>query len=131
MGLDNGICVKRTDKTANIPELLRFEDDWIRKYQTDYEVCYWRKCWNVRHMIMDVVTGGFSDSYRIFLTADDVSRIAEALGSFTEHNWEDEGGSIWEFCEYKEILGDQIANLGVLKRLMQEHELAVYFYDSY
>ena len=131
MGLDNGICVKRTAVTEKIPEMALFEDDWIREQKTDYEVCYWRKCWNVRCIILDVVSNRFFDSYRILLTVADVDRIAEALGTLNDENWEDEGSSIWEFDEMKDNLETQISNLGVLKRLMQEHELEVYFYDSY
>ncbi len=131
MGLDNGICVKRTARTESIPELSRFEEEWEKEYRFNFEVCYWRKCWNVRHRILDVITNPFGEEYKIHLGIDDIDRITEVLKSFNKDNWEDEGWCIWEFDEMKDNLKTQIANLGTLKRLMQEHELEVYFYDSY
>lgn len=128
MGLDNGICVKRTPAAEKIPELKAFEEEWCR---CNFEICYWRKCWNIRSRIFDVLRGPCVDGWRIFLSVEDIDRIAEVLQSFTEENWEDEGGSIWAFSEMEDRLKQQIENLGVLKRLMQEHELGVYFYDSY
>ena len=125
MGLDNGITVKRTAQTENISEMRLFEDDYVRKYKCDYEVCYWRKCWNIRNKILDVVYPWEP------LSVEDIDKIIEVLKSFTTDNWEDEGSSIWCFDNMEETLRDQINNLGVLKRLMQEHELEVYFYDSY
>lgn len=129
MGLDNGICVKRTPVTEKIPEMALFEDDFIRKYKYDYEPCYWRKCYNVRDKILAILDDG--DYYRLELSANDVERIAEMLKSFTADNWEDGSGSIWEFDEIRDTLENQIRNLEILRRLMQEHELEVYFYDSY
>jgi hypothetical protein len=131
MGLDNGICVKRTPTSEKIPELRAFEEEWDKEHRFNFEVCYWRKCWNIRSIILDVVDCGFDKEYRLTLTIDDIDRITEALKSLTAENWEDEGWCIWEFDEMKENLERQIYNLGVLKRLMQEHELEVYFYDSY
>lgn len=131
MGLDNGINVKRTPISESIPEMKQFEEDYIAKYNLNYEVCYWRKCWNVRSRIFDVLTGCFDDEYRIPLTIDDIDRIAEVLESFDSDNWNDEWWSIWTFEEMEDVLKQQIQNLTVLKRLMQEYELEVYFYDSY
>jgi hypothetical protein len=131
MGLDNGIHVKRTPESERIPEMTSFDEDWRKKYGYDFEVCYWRKCWNVRSRIFDVLTGGFDDKYRIVLTIEDIDKIIEVLKSFTPDNWQDEWWSIWTFEEMEDVLKQQIQNLGVLKRLMQEYELEVYFYDSY
>lgn len=129
MGLDNGICVRRTALTETIPELKLFEDDWIAKYKTDYEVCYWRKCWNIRRQILDILEWG--DDFDFVVSIEDVDRIIEVLKSLTADNWEESGSSIWEFSDMDDNLKNQIHNLEVLKRLMQEHELEVYFYDSY
>ena len=97
----------------------------IRKYKYDYEPCYWRKCWNIRNKILEIVYAWEP------LSVDDIDHIIEVLRSFTADNWEDEGSCIWEFDEHEENLRNQIQRLGVLRRLMQEHELEVYFYDSY
>lgn len=131
MGLDNGVHVKRTPISESISEMKQFEEDWIKKYNLNYEVCYWRKCWNIRSRIFDVLTGSFDEEYRITLTIEDVDRIAEVLQSFNSDNWEDDGWSIWTFDDMEEILEQQISNLGTLKQLMLEYELEVYFYDSY
>ena len=131
MGLDNGICVRRTAVSESIPELVSFEQGWDKEHRFDFEVCYWRKCYNIRGKILETVDGRFSDEYELALDVDAIDRISDMLKSLSRRNWNAEGGSIWTWDEMEETLGNQIRDLGILKRLMQEHELEVYFYDSY
>ena len=44
MGLDNGIEVKKRKD-------IEFKKDIIDEYG---EVCYWRKCWNIRKDIIEI-----------------------------------------------------------------------------
>ena len=58
MGLDNSIEVKRNEYTNSIPELQRFNVSWDKEHKYDFEITYWRKCWNIREMIFDAIEGG-------------------------------------------------------------------------
>jgi hypothetical protein len=135
MGLDDGICVKRTVYTKNIPELKRFEDDWDEKHECDFSVTYWRKCYNIRHMIFNTIEGMDDDTYEQPLTKQDIENIIKGLQSFNADNWDDNGGSIWEWEDeewsYLYKLKEDIKNLQILSELMDKYDLEVYFYDSY
>lgn len=99
------------------------------------EVAYWRKCWNVRHAIMNAIAGGIEDNGETSICLEDVYAIIAALETFTEENWDDDSwayGSIWEWEEYKDHHANNIARLKLLALLMEdEPDLEVYFYDSY
>ena len=135
MGLDNGLCVKRTEYTKNIPELKRFEDDWDKKHEYDFTVAYFRKCYNIRHMIFDTVEGAVDNGDSKLLTKQDIENIIAGLQLFNEDNWQDNGGSIWEWEDeewsYSYKLKQDIENLKILRQLMDKYDLEVYFYDSY
>lgn len=128
MGLDNGICVKRNYYTTNIKELQIFEDSWDKEHKWDFEVCYWRKCWNIRNDILWSIDSRFDDQYEFKLTSENIGNIIIILMSYNEENW---GNSIWEFEAIKEHLQQDIKNLQILQDLMEKYELEVYFYDSY
>ncbi len=133
MGLDNGLCVKRNAYTNNIPELKRFEDDWDKKHELDFSVCYWRKCWGLRNDILYLIGQRFTpDTYKFDLTKDDVDHIIELLESYNSKTWVD---SIWDWDDeeypYSEKIQRDIENLKYLRELMDKYELEVYFYDSY
>ena len=59
MGLDNGIVLATHHKINmdDIPEYIVIEEDDWRNNDDDYndgyyyDVCYWRKCWNIRNFI--------------------------------------------------------------------------------
>ena len=128
MGLDNGICVKRNYHTTNIQELQPFEDSWDKQHTHDFEICYWRKCWNIRNAILWAIEREFDIQYEFKLTSTDIGNIIIILMSYKEDNWED---SIWEFEEIEEQLKQDVKNLQLLQDLMEKHNLEVYFYDSY
>ena len=135
MGLDNGVCVRRNEYTSNIPELKRFEDECDVKYGYDFEIAYYRKCYNVRYMIFDRVEKVRDNSESDPLTIDDIDNIIKGLQSFNSENWQDDWGSIWDWDDaeypYSAKVQRDIENLKILKELMQKYELEVYFYDSY
>lgn len=130
MGLDNGLCVKRNEKSMSVyDKLKRFEDEWDKKCKYDFEVAYWRKCWNVRGIIADNI-GGIMDNGRTSIARDDLFSIIVALKSINAENW-DEDYSIWTWEEQEPHIKQYIENLEYLYELMGEHDLDVYFYDSY
>ena len=135
MGLDNSIQIKRNTSTNSIPELKQFELAYDNKHQFDFEVCYWRKCYNIRNMIMDVVESARDNDNSDILTTIDIEKIIHGLQSFNSANWQENGGSIWDWDDeeypYSEKIQRDIENLKNLQTLMGKYDLEVYFYDSY
>lgn len=135
MGLDNSIQIKRNTSTNSIPELKQFELAYDNKHQFDFEICYWRKCYNIRNMIMDVVESARDNDNSDILTTTDIEKIIHGLQSFNSANWQENGGSIWDWDDeeypYSEKIQRDIENLKNLQTLMEKYDLEVYFYDSY
>jgi hypothetical protein len=135
MGLDNSIEVKRNEYTNNIPELKQFEESWDKEHKYDFSICYWRKCYNIRSMIFDVIPGAHDNNNSDPLTTEDIDNIIKGLQSFNSENWQDDGGSIWDWDDedypYSKKVQQDIENLQYLKQLMDKYNLEVYFYDSY
>lgn len=135
MGLDNGIEVKRTSETNKIEELKVFNIDWDEELRYNFEVTYWRKCWNIRHDLMMLGIGVNEGRYT--MTAEDVDKTIELLQSYNADNWYDGGSCIWEFesdeegWSYSEHIKQDIESLQLLRQLMDKYELEVYFYDSW
>lgn len=133
MGLDNGIEVRRKSNLPNC--VLCFDDEWTRKNNYDLEVAYWRKCWNVRYVIFDVLRRGDENDSVIDITREELVEIINRLES--DINYFDflEGGSyscIWDWNTLRRIQKRNIKNLKKLARMMKRHpEIEVYFYDSY
>lgn len=131
MGLDNSIEIKRTPYTDSISELRQFNLDWDNKHEYDFSVCYWRKCWNIRNGILDILGDRFSDQWRFHLNTENIDKIIAFLKSLNKHNWNDDGGSIWTWEEYKNYIKDDIKKLKMLRKLMKKYDLKVVFIDSY
>lgn len=131
MGLDNSLCIKRNEKSMNIySKLKHYEEVWDTKKEFDFDICYWRKCYNIRTLISEAI-GGIADNGYTPLKREDIPKIIAILKSLNADNWDDCGGSIWEWEEHEEINGYHIEDLEYLYELMGEHDLDVYFYDSY
>lgn len=133
MGLDNGISIKRKQ---GMPDSIfkRFDTDISRKWEYDLEVAYWRKCWNIRSLIYDVLGAAQENDSEISMNRQDVLNVIKALKGVNRKNWDDcgWGGSIWEWNDYKYTHRRNIANLQWLARFMKKHpDIEVYFYDSY
>lgn len=135
MGLDNSIEIKRNAYTNSIPELRQFELEYDKAYEYDFEICYWRKCWNIRNDILWIIGERLSDKYEYTLDKEDIDQIIKLLESYNADNFEDSGGCIWDWDDeeypYSEKIQQDIASLKVLRQLMDKYELDVYFYDSY
>ena len=107
-----------------------FEEEWAKKYGYDFEICYWRKCWNIRSLIFGCI-GSCDNDGEVPIKREDIPKIIDILKSLNSKNWEDEGGSIWTYEEQKPHIKQQIKDLKKVYRLMGKHNLDVYFYDSY
>ena len=135
MGLDNSIEVKRNAYTSSIPELRQFALEYDKNHEYDFEICYWRKCWNIRNDILWIIGERFSDKYEYALDKEDIDQIIKLLESYNTDNFEDSGSCIWDWDDeeypYSEKIQQDIESLKVLRQLMDKYELDVYFYDSY
>lgn len=128
MGLDNGVVIKKNDKTEMLEDKLNalFEDDG-----NEYSVVYYRKCYNIRNEILYIINHRFDEEYEFAIDIEDVEQIIEYLQSLNADNWEDSGQSVWEWDEMEENIKRDIENLNVLVDLMREYDIDVVFYDSY
>ena len=146
MGLENGITLV----TRNKIDLDDWEikpgyitvtlDEWsTKKYNRGYEydVCYWRKCGEIRHDILEILhEERDDDGTYIIETAEQILQIRDALVHYLlkPEDWGNSISSIWSMDEYAPHLARDIMNLGWLANYMKEHEgekLIVEFYDSY
>ncbi len=110
-----------------------FDEEYRAKYNRDLEVAYWRKCWNVRRIIIDVLdVREDNDSYTT-MTIDDVDAVITALCKINKKNWLDHGSTIWDWKEFKGIQRRNIRNLRRLRYMMRKKPevFEVYFYDSW
>lgn len=138
MGLDNGIYIKG-DAAKAFPEIIK-RTEYI-PYDNIYEVAYWRKCWNVRDLIFDVLCdnnhcpGNNRDCGDYLIDRDDLYDIADELAAFDEESWND-GGSIWDWedSRIEEKIAYDVATIRWLAAYCETHpelENYIYFYDSY
>lgn len=112
MGLDNGIIIKNKDGSEE-------------------EICYWRKCWNVRAEIFDII-GHECEVYEYPLSLDNVVDVYYRLKTFNRRNWTENEHSIWSWNEAKRGIKEDIHQLKkLIKRMKKEPDIEVYFYDSY
>lgn len=113
MGLDNGIIVKN-------------------KNDTKEEICYWRRCWNIRNKIFEIIEKHSNEEYKYSLSLDNVVDIYYMLKNLNKKNWFDDGSSIWDWEDIKKSIKRNIKALNkLIKRMKKEPDLEVIFYDSY
>lgn len=85
-------------------------------------------------MIIEIIKDTYINVISEPLTPEDIDNIINGLKSFNAYNWQDNGGSIWDWGEednYSEHIKHDIENLQTLRKLMDKYKLDVYFYDSY
>lgn len=136
MGLDNGIVLKTKNSIIEKPSWVKFignpaeHDDG----SLEYDICYWRKCWNIREAIFNILEDNDRREWEFELSLNQVVAIRDRLSRFlTEgEDWEELGDSIWSFEEMIPVLTEDILNLSWLIGYMKKDVHAiVYFYDSY
>lgn len=111
--------------------MQRFNADCDTKHEYDFQICYFRKCWNIRNGILSILDDDFSDQYEYPVGAEDINKIITFLKSLNNNNWERNGYSIWSWDEYKKNVKHSIKNLKMLRKLMKKYNLEVVFIDSY
>lgn len=134
MGLDNGL-VLRTRKQIDsnlVPSYVQITAEPTNDTLTfEYEVCYWRKCWNIRDMIFNCLGDVDKDNYHYEVSVSTLESIRDGIYKFlcNGDDWED---SIWTFDEMIDHLSLDIVNLSwVINYLKEDPHAYVYFYDSY
>ena len=135
MGLDNGIRLY-TKHEINFNEEPHYIGKFVNIFRAgvyEYDICYWRKCWDVRERIINILNVGQGGGAYEIDTPEQVIAIREALIDFLRQpeEWRD---SIWEINEMLDTLGQQIINLTWLVDYMTKHRneyVVVEFYDSY
>ena len=139
MGLDNGIRLKSKTR-IDFPDYIQIDgqdfSDEHDGFPFTYDICYWRKCRNVRSAIFDIIDRDKDDDnqYVFDVTADDCRKIAEVFIEYLKNpeSWDDENLSIWTFDEYKNHIADDIINLSWLSKVLCENNKCyAEFYDSY
>ena len=134
MGLDNGIMLKIIDKEkfGPMPAWIKREE-WEDKYNYDYEILYWRKCWNVRAVILSYLEAD-DDEYEWTLSLMDLQDICKILKKlYTKSNW-DESQSIWSWDEVKNTYKSNLKYAEKVAKWLRdkpEGSYELYFYDSY
>ena len=134
MGLDNGIDAKKINP-ADIPGFVTIAEDPYASEKGTMEVCYWRKCWGIRGMVLGAIFAQNlpNEKYRYDLEWKEIENIAEGLVPFLDKEYFDTyAQSIWEYEEMQEQLVQDIINLKWLAWYMKEHpDVEASFYDSY
>lgn len=136
MGLDNGIVLKTKNTIIEKPDWVKFIGDPAEHDDgfLEYDICYWRKCWNIREAIFNILENDDRREWEFELSLNQVVAIRDRLCRFlTEgEDWEELGDSIWSFEEMIPVLTEDILNLSWLIEYMKKDVHAiVYFYDSY
>ena len=136
MGLDNGIVLKLSSK--KVPEDFPKQDAWWIEPQEEVEkrgelsIAYWRKCWDIRGIILGVLHAG-QEGGNYPVEAEDLPAIRRGIIKLLNPKiYEDEADSIWEYEERIESELQILLNLMWLENHLKNHpEDSAYFYDSY
>lgn len=129
MGLDNGIILRTEPK--KVENYFFWSKSAFKDGET--EICYWRKCWNIRKVIRDVLHLGDKDDWSYPIEKDDIKPIIRGIIKLmSKEIWESDNGSIWDFDEICEALVIDLCNLKLLQKYLEDHpDAQAYFYDSY
>lgn len=141
MGLDNGVTIKIKKNNKLKKEIINsFGSNAEHFYSNDtyetIEVCYWRKCWNIRAMFLFVLADTKNDLYEYRIKPKHIDALIRNLHYMQDRRvWEKSnefGSCIWEYDEIINNLKQQERNLRQIKELFKKHpKLYVGFYDSY
>ena len=127
MGLDNGIKVKGITKEDRLKYGIS-----IPYNETDDDICYWRKCWNIRSVILKILHLGEEGGFYKF-DPEDIPAIIKGLYNLIVNKDEcNDNDCIWE---YKDMVPTILRNILDLDRLifyLKDHpDAEISFYDSY
>lgn len=164
MGLDNGILL-RTRKRFEVLEkvgikykventLVFYDPETENEVETptdliyEYEVAYWRKCWNIREIVADATGKKFEDSGDTYLNRAEIDEIIKGLNAKNSPEiWNRDcqyGDTIWDAEEMHITRRDdrnsniyydmrKLAALALVLKELEEDENSYicWFYDSY
>lgn len=132
MGLDNGIVMKYNPEVARVSWVKRELQVFHVGFIHNYDLCYWRKCWNVRGIIFDIVHPKADNDTTTMLTADQLLEIAAALKKLNKNTWYEGAGSIWSWEEARRGIKKDIKNLKRAAKIKKKYpHTEIYFYDSW
>ena len=126
MGLDNGFVVrKQEDMPWRVKKLSQDE------YSDSFEVAYWRKCWQVRAIVLNILDGE-NDEGAYDVSREQLLDIIRALTKNIKQKWYEYGSPYWEWKDYKINHKSNMRRLRRLAKLMKKYpDIVVEFYDSY
>ena len=138
MGLDNGIILhtKKKINTKERPGFIKLMPSTIKEsdFPYSYEICYWRKCWNIRHEVAYAINAPLDYVAKCGLNVNDIKNIWRAIESLDSRlAWRD-ADSIWSYDEISGHLNNDLISIEWLIHYMKDHqeeEYMVEFYDSY
>ena len=134
MGLDNGIILHTKTKISAPKELKgRLSDFSIGEDEYQYDICYWRKCWNIRRGVWQALNTAPDYVYIDSLTIDEIKQIWKVIYDLNARDvWDDGGYTIWSYDEIHDQLDYDLLSLEWLISYLREHpDARAEFYDSY
>lgn len=134
MGLDNGIKLRTKQEIdpEMIPYYVKVTRDTFTKNAIEYDVCYWRKCWNIRHEVLSIIGRDTTGSNDFELNSKQIKEIRDTLLQMLCYGEDWDDGSIWTFEEMIPRLAQDAVDLTWLLKYLEEDKTAyAYFYDSY
>lgn len=139
MGLDNGIIlhsrnmIKAKDRSECITS-LGAHDDYNDGPEFDYEICYWRKCHNIRRLVAHVFDLPLDYVHKDNMDIGDIKQIWHIINALNNARVWNEGCSMWTYEEMHDHLDRDLLALEWLIHFMRTHkeeDYTVEFYDSY
>lgn len=130
MGLDNGIIYKNIQHKCMVGPLMRWAAESIE--ENEIELCYWRKCWNIRREILAILNAP-QDGGEFSINLSQLRQIRKSIFQFLTHpkEWELDS-SIWTYPEIKwRLVRSYVALLWAERRIRKDPSSYVFFYDSY
>ena len=135
MGLDNGIILHTHEPVPELRVLKVPEEYYGDDFEYHYDLCYWRKCWNIRRAIAAAIEADYEYASKCWLSIPEIKNIWWALDELNNRvSWDEDGGSIWTYDEIQYNLERSLQNLEWLIQFMRTHDpndYMVEFYDSY
>ena len=132
MGLDNGI-VARGAHINKLPRFLNYPfEDVNEKGLKEIHVCYWRKWWPFRNIVVRELSGtAGKEAYEFELTKKDLIWIRKLMKEYMLHPDKGTGG-YWEKATGRRTAKMWWINLfWIIKWWHLYPDTRFYFYDSY
>lgn len=134
MGLDNGIIYKNIQHKCAVGPFIRWAAESIET--NEIELCYWRKCWNIRREILAILNAP-QDGGEFSINLFQLRQIRKTILRFLLHpkEWDcnsELNSSIWTYSEIKwRLVRSCVALLWAERRICKDPGSYVIFYDSY